>query len=59
MFLIHLWAVMATLLAWVIAQTPPGFTPRCSKNLGVTYKNGLAIHPGSLFQTSGMSSYDS
>ena len=50
---------MTTLLAFVIAQTPPSFTPSCSKNLGVTYQDGLCIYPGSLFQDKGMSTYDS
>ena len=61
---IHLWAVLATflLLAFAIAQTPPGFTPSCSGNLGVTFQDGMAIRAGSMFQGSGMYfflSYDS
>ena len=49
---IHLWAV---LVAFVIAQTPPGFTPSCSGNLGVTFLDGVSVRAGSLFLGSGMS----
>ncbi|KAL6715292.1 hypothetical protein ACLMJK_007557 [Lecanora helva] len=43
-------AFMASLLALVKGQTPPGFTPSCSMNLAVIYAEGMSVQPGSFFQ---------
>ena len=48
-----LWKVFLAILAQCYAQTPPGFTPSCSMNLGVAYPGGMVVHPGDFFRASG------